>query len=54
MPAAACGSENLTSIAPRCASTSGAIDSTRALKRWLGKASARTLAGLADLQLLPR
>ena len=38
------GSENLTSTAPRSASTRGAIDCTRAVKRRSGNASATTLA----------
>ena len=36
--------ENFTSMAPRCASTAGAIDSTCAAKRWSANASATTLA----------
>ena len=35
---------SLTSMEPRCASTPGAMDSTRACNRWFGKASAITVA----------
>ncbi len=51
---ARCSSANFTSMAPRCASTAGAMDSTRAAKRWRGKGIGHHCSLLPRLQLVQK